>query len=167
MAELVRAGKVRYLGLSEAGADTIRRAHAVHPITALQSEYSLWTRDPEDKVLGVCRELGIGFVPYSPLGRGFLTGQIKSFGRPCGGRLSADCPRFQGENFQRNLDLVSQVSEIAAEKRCTPAQLALAWVLAQGEDIVPIPGTKRRKYLRENVDALDVDAECGRLGAHR
>ena len=156
MAELVRAGKVRYLGLSEAGADTIRRAHAVHPITALQSEYSLWTRDPEDKVLGVCRELGIGFVPYSPLGRGFLTGQIKRFEDLAADDYRRTAPRFQGENFQRNLDLVSQVSEIAAEKRCTPAQLALAWVLAQGEDIVPIPGTKRRKYLRENVDALDV-----------
>jgi aryl-alcohol dehydrogenase-like predicted oxidoreductase len=156
MAELVRAGKVRYLGLSEAGADTIRRAHAVHPITALQSEYSLWTRDPEDKVLGVCRELGIGFVPYSPLGRGFLTGQIKRFEDLAADDYRRTAPRFQGENFQRNLDLVSQVSEIAAEKRCTPAQLALAWVLAQGEHIVPIPGTKRRKYLRENVDALDV-----------
>jgi len=156
MAELVRAGKVRYLGLSEAGADTIRRAHAVHPITALQSEYSLWTRDPEDKVLGVCRELGIGFIPYSPLGRGFLTGQIKRFEDLAADDYRRTAPRFQGENFQRNLDLVSQVSEIAAEKRCTPAQLALAWVLAQGEDIVPIPGTKRRKYLRENVDALDV-----------
>jgi aryl-alcohol dehydrogenase-like predicted oxidoreductase len=156
MAELVRAGKVRYLGLSEAGADTIRRAHAVHPITALQSEYSLWTRDPEDKVLGVCRELGIGFIPYSPLGRGFLTGQIKRFEDLAADDYRRTAPRFQGENFQRNLDLVSQVSEIAAEKRCTPAQLALAWVLAQGEDIVPIPGTKRRKYLRENVDALDM-----------
>jgi aryl-alcohol dehydrogenase-like predicted oxidoreductase len=156
MADLVRTGKVRYLGLSEAGADTVRRAHAVHPITALQSEYSLWTRDPEDKVLGVCRELGIGFVPYSPLGRGFLTGQIKRFEDLAADDYRRTAPRFQGENFQRNLDLVSQVSEIAAEKRCTPAQLALAWVLAQGEDIVPIPGTKRRKYLRENVDALDV-----------
>jgi len=156
MAELVRAGKVRYLGLSEAGADTIRRAHAVHPITALQSEYSLWTRDPEDTVLGVCREIGIGFVPYSPLGRGFLTGQIKRFEDLAADDYRRTAPRFQGENFQRNLDLVSQVSEIAAEKRCTPAQLALAWVLAQGEHIVPIPGTKRRKYLRENVDALHV-----------
>jgi aryl-alcohol dehydrogenase-like predicted oxidoreductase len=156
MAELVRAGKVRYLGLSEAGADTIRQAHAVHPITALQSEYSLWTRDPEDKVLGVCRELGIGFVPYSPLGRGFLTGQIKRFEDLAADDYRRTAPRFQGENFQRNLDLVSQVSEIAEDKLCTPAQLALAWVLAQGEHIVPIPGTKRRKYLRENVDALDV-----------
>jgi aryl-alcohol dehydrogenase-like predicted oxidoreductase len=156
MAELVRTGKVRYLGLSEAGADTIRRAHAVHPITALQSEYSLWTRDPEDEVLGVCRELGVGFVPYSPLGRGFLTGQIKRFEDLAADDYRRTAPRFQGENFQRNLDLVSQVSEVAKEKRCTPAQLALAWVLAQGQDIVPIPGTKRRKYLRENVDALDV-----------
>jgi aryl-alcohol dehydrogenase-like predicted oxidoreductase len=156
MAELVRAGKVRYLGLSEAGAETIRRAHAVHPITALQSEYSLWTRDPEGEVLGICRELGVGFVPYSPLGRGFLTGQIKKFEDLAADDYRRTAPRFQGENFQRNLNLVSQVSEIAREKRCTPAQLALAWVLAQGEDVVPIPGTKRRKYLRENVDALDV-----------
>jgi len=156
MAELVRGGKVRYLGLSEAGADTIRRAHSVHPITALQSEYSLWTRDPEEEVLAVCRELGIGFVPYSPLGRGFLTGQIKSFEDLAEDDYRRTAPRFQGENFQRNLDLVSEVSEIAREKRCTPAQLALAWVLAQGEDIVLIPGTKRRKYLRENMDALDV-----------
>jgi aryl-alcohol dehydrogenase-like predicted oxidoreductase len=157
MSELVREGKVRFLGLSEAGAEMIRRAHAVHPITAVQSEYSLWTRDPEEEVLDVCRELGIGFVPYSPLGRGFLTGQIK---KP--EDLSVDdyrrtTPRFQGENFQRNLDLVTRVGEIAREKHCTPAQLALAWVLAQGNDIVPIPGTKRRKYLQENIGALDVD----------
>jgi aryl-alcohol dehydrogenase-like predicted oxidoreductase len=156
MADLVRAGKVRYLGLSEAGAQTIRRAHAVHPITALQSEYSLWTRDPENEVLLVCRELGIGFVPYSPLGRGFLTGKIQ---KP--EDLSADdyrltTPRFQGDNFQRNLDLVKRVEEVARDKRCTPAQLALAWVLAQGDDIVPIPGTKRRKYLQENVGSLPV-----------
>jgi aryl-alcohol dehydrogenase-like predicted oxidoreductase len=156
MDELVRAGKVRYLGLSEAGADTIRRAHAVHPITALQSEYSLWTRDPEDEVLGVCRELGIGFVPYSPLGRGFLTGQIKRFEDLAADDYRRTAPRFQGDNFQRNLDLVNAVIEMAREKRCTPAQLALAWVLAQGDEVVPIPGTKRRKYLRENVDALDV-----------
>jgi aryl-alcohol dehydrogenase-like predicted oxidoreductase len=156
MAELVRAGKVRYLGLSEAGADTIRRAHAVHPITALQSEYSLWTRDPEGELLGVCRELGIGFVPYSPLGRGFLTGQIKNFEDLAQDDYRRTAPRFQGENFQRNLDLVNQVTEIAREKRCTSAQLALAWVLAQGENVVPIPGTKRRKYLRENVETLDV-----------
>src|SRR6184192_489212 len=156
MAELVRAGKVRYLGLSEAGADTIRRAHAVHPITALQSEYSLWTRDPEDKVLGACRELGIGFVPYSPLGRGFLTGQIKRFEDLPEDDYRRTSPRFQGENFQRNLALVKRVEEIARDKKCTPAQLALAWVLAQGDDMVPIPGTKRRKYLQENVGALDV-----------
>ncbi len=156
MAELVRAGKVRYLGLSEAGAETIRRAHALHPITALQSEYSLWTRDPEDGNLAVCRELGIGFVPYSPLGRGFLTGQIKRFEDLRWDDYRRESPRFQGENFERNLDLVRRVSEIAREKKCTPAQLALAWVLAQGEDIVPIPGTKHRKYLWENIGALDV-----------
>jgi aryl-alcohol dehydrogenase-like predicted oxidoreductase len=156
MAELVRKGKVRYLGLSEAGAETIRRAHAVHPITALQSEYSLWTRDPEKEVLGVCRELGIGLVPYSPLGRGFLTGQIKRFEDLPEDDYRRTSPRFQGENFQRNLALVNRVEEIAREKKCSPAQLVLAWVLAQGNDIVPIPGTKRRKYLQENVGALDV-----------
>jgi aryl-alcohol dehydrogenase-like predicted oxidoreductase len=156
MADLVSKGKVRFLGLSEAGADTIRRAHAVHPITALQSEYSLWTRDPENHVLGVCRELGIGFVPYSPLGRGFLTGQIKRFEDLSEGDYRRTSPRFQGENFQRNLALVKRVEEIAHEKKCTPGQLALAWVLAQGDDIVPIPGTKRRRYLQENVDALGV-----------
>src|SRR6266496_1762595 len=156
MAELVRTGKVRYLGLSEAGADSIRRAHAVHPITALQSEYSLWTRDPEEEVFGVCRELGIGLVPYSPLGRGFLTGQIKRFEDLPEDDYRRTSPRFQGENFQRNLALVKRVEEIAREKKCSPAQLALAWVLAQGNDIVPIPGTKRRKYLQENVGALDV-----------
>src|SRR5436309_5602952 len=157
MAELLRNGKVRFLGLSEAGAETIRRAHAVHPITALQSEYSLWTRDPEAEVLDVCRELGIGFVPYSPLGRGFLTGKIKSPEDLPDEDYRKTTPRFQGENFRRNLDLVKRVEEIAREKRCTSAQLALAWVLAQGEDIVPIPGTKRRKYLQENIGALDVD----------
>ena len=138
MAELVHKGKVRFLGLSEAGAETIRRAHAVHPITALQSEYSLWTRDPEKEVLGVCRELGIGLVPYSPLGRGFLTGQIKRFEDLPEDDYRRSSPRFQGENFQRNLALVKQVEEIAHEKKCTPAQLALAWVLARGDDIVPI-----------------------------
>ncbi len=163
MAELVRDGKVRYLGLSEANAETIRRAHSVHPITAVQSEYSLWTRDPEEGVLGVCRELGIGFVPYSPLGRGFLTGQIKSFEDLPADDYRRTVPRFQGENFQRNLDLVECVSEIAREKNCTPAQLALAWVLAQGENIVPIPGTKRRKYLRENLGALEVTLSIGDL----
>ncbi len=157
MADLVRQGKVRFLGLSEAGADMIRRAHAVHPITALQSEYSLWTRDPEEEVLGVCRELGIGFVPYSPLGRGFLTGKIKKPEDLQEDDFRRTTPRFQGDNFQRNLDLVERVGEIARAKKCTPAQLALAWVLAQGNDIVPIPGTKRRKYLQENVGALDVD----------
>jgi len=156
MADLVHQGKVRFLGLSEAGAETIRRAHAVHPITALQSEYSLWTRDSEKEVLGVCRELGIGFVPYSPLGRGFLTGQIKKREHLPAHDYRHTTPRFQGENFQRNLDLVKRVEEIAREKKCTPAQLALAWVLAQGDDIVPIPGTKRRKYLQENISALDV-----------
>jgi aryl-alcohol dehydrogenase-like predicted oxidoreductase len=157
MAELVRKGKVRFLGLSEAGPETIRRAHAVHPITALQSEYSLWTRDPEAEVLGVCRELGIGFVPYSPLGRGFLTGKIQRPEDLPEEDYRRSTPRFQGDNFQRNLDLVKRVEEIAREKRCTPAQLALAWVLAQSDNIVPIPGTKRRKYLQENVGALDVD----------
>ena len=157
MSELVHAGKVRFLGLSEAGAEAIRRAHAVHPITAVQSEYSLWTRDPEDEVLDVCRELGIGFVPYSPLGRGFLTGQIKKPEDLPTDDYRRTTPRFQAENFQRNLDLVTRVSEIAREKHCTAAQLALAWVLAQGNDIVPIPGTKRRKYLQENIGALDVD----------
>jgi aryl-alcohol dehydrogenase-like predicted oxidoreductase len=157
MAELVRHGKVRFLGLSEASADKIRRAHSVHPITALQSEYSLWTRDPEDEVLNVCRELGIGFVPYSPLGRGFLTGKIQKPEDLPQDDYRRTTPRFQGENFQRNLDLVKKVEEIAREKHCTPAQLALAWVLAQGDDIVPIPGTKRRKYLQENIGALDVN----------
>jgi aryl-alcohol dehydrogenase-like predicted oxidoreductase len=156
MAELVRAGKVRHLGLSEAGPETIRRAHAVHPITALQTEYSLWSRDPEDEILGVCRELGIGFVPYSPLGRGFLTGQIKRTDDFAPDDYRRQSPRFQGENFQKNLDLVARVEEVAKEKRCTSSQLALAWVLAQGEDIVPIFGTKRRKYLEENLRALDV-----------
>ena len=157
MADLVQKGKVRFLGLSEAGAETIRRAHAVHPITALQSEYSLWTRDPEKEVVGACRELGIGFVPYSPLGRGFLTGKIKRFEDLPENDYRRTSPRFQGENFQRNLDLVKRGEEIAREKKCTPAQLALAWVLAQGDDIVPIPGTKHRKYLQENIGALNVD----------
>ncbi len=156
MAELVQAGKVRFLGLSEAGPETIRRAHATHPITALQSEYSLWTRDPEADVLPVCRELGIGFVPYSPLGRGFLTGQIKKPEDLEGSDYRLTTPRFQGENFQRNLELVERVREIAEEKHSTAAQLALAWVLAKGGDIVPIPGTKRRKYLQENIGATEV-----------
>src|SRR6202011_2137134 len=157
MVELVRAGKVRFLGLSEASPENIRRAHAVHPITALQSEYSLWTRDPEEEILPVCRELGIGFVPYSPLGRGFLTGKIQKLEELSDDDYRKTTPRFQGKNFQRNLDLVKRVEEIGREKHCTPAQLALAWVLAQGQHIVPIPGTKRRKYLQENIGALDVD----------
>lgn len=157
MGELVREGKVRYLGLSEAGSETIRRAHATHPVTAVQSEYSLWTRDPEDGVQQTCRELGIGFVPFSPLGRGFLTGQIKRYEDLEEGDYRRTSPRFQGKNFQRNLDLVQRIGEIAREKQCSPAQLALAWVLARGEDIVPIPGTKRRRYLQENLGALDVN----------
>jgi aryl-alcohol dehydrogenase-like predicted oxidoreductase len=156
MAQLVKEGKVRHLGLSEAGPSTLRRAVKVHPIAALQSEYSLWSRDPEKEVLPTCRELGIGFVAYSPLGRGFLTGQIKRFEDFAADDYRRLSPRFQGPNFTKNLDLVRRAEEIAAEKGCTPAQLALAWVLAQGEDIVPIPGTKRRKYLEENVAALDV-----------
>lgn len=156
MAELVQQGKVRFLGLSEAGPQTIRRAHQVHPITALQTEYSLWTRDPEEGILQVCRELGIGFVAYSPLGRGFLTGQIRKFEDLAPDDWRRQNPRFQGENFQKNLDLVERVSQIAAEKGCTPSQLALAWVLAQGQDIVPIPGTKRRSYLEENARAAEI-----------
>ena len=156
MAQLVREGKVRYLGLSEASAVTIRRAHAVHPISALQTEYSLWTRDPEDGVLQTTRELGIAFVAYSPLGRGFLTGQIKRFEDLAEDDYRRHSPRFQGENFQKNLDLVARVEQLAKEKKCTPGQLALAWLLAQGEDIIPIPGTKRRKYLEENIGALNV-----------
>jgi aryl-alcohol dehydrogenase-like predicted oxidoreductase len=157
MARLVEEGKVRYLGLSEAGPQTLHRACAVHPITALQTEYSLWSRDPEDEILATCRELGIGFVAYSPLGRGFLTGQIKRFEDLAEDDYRRLSPRFQGENFQRNLDLVKRIEEIAAEKRCTPAQLALAWVLAQGDDIVPIPGTKHRKYLEQNAGALEIE----------
>ena len=156
MAELVRAGKVRYLGLSEAGPATLRRAAAVHPITALQSEYSLWTRDPETGPLAACRELGIGFVPYSPLGRGFLTGQIRRFEDFAADDLRRNQPRFQGGNFARNLELVQRIGELAGRKNCTPGQLALAWVLAQGEDILPIPGTRRSRNLDENLGALDV-----------
>ncbi len=168
MAGLVRAGKVRHLGLSEAGADTLRRASKVHPIAALQSEYSLWTRDPEEGILATCRELGIGFVAYSPLGRGFLTGQIRRFEDFSADDYRRLSPRFQGENFQRNLDLVQQVGQLAAAKGCTPGQLALAWVLAQGADIIPIPGTKRRTYLDENLGALDVTltpADLARIDA--
>jgi aryl-alcohol dehydrogenase-like predicted oxidoreductase len=157
MAELVKAGKVRYLGLSEASVPTLRRAAKVHPIAALQTEYSLWTRDPESGILAACRELGIGFVAYSPLGRGFLTGQFKKFEDFPEDDYRRHSPRFQGENFQKNLDLVRQVEDMAREKRCTASQLALAWVLAQGPDIVPIPGTKRRKYLEENVGANAVE----------
>ena len=156
MAELVRAGKVRYLGLSEASPRTMRRAHKVHPISALQTEYSLWTRDPEEEILPTCRELGIGFVPYSPLGRGFLTGEFKRFEDLAADDFRRNSPRFQGENFHKNLDLVARIGEIAKEKRASAAQLALAWVLAQGEDIVPIPGTKRRKYLEQNLAAIDI-----------
>ena len=156
MAELVRQGKVRFLGLSEAGSETLRRASRVHPIAAVQSEYSLWSRDPEDGVLATCRELGIGFVAYSPLGRGFLTGQIKRFEDLAPDDYRRFSPRFQGENFERNLALVARVEGLAREKGCTPAQLALAWVLAQGDDVVPIPGTKRRERLEENAAAEDV-----------
>ena len=157
MAELVKEGKIRYIGLSEASANTLRRAVKVHPIAALQTEYSLWTRDPEHEILATCRELSIGFVAYSPLGRGFLTGQFKKFEDLAADDYRRFSPRFQGENFQKNLDLIKEVEEIAREKKCQPSQLALAWVLAQGDDIVPIPGTKRRKYLEENVAAADLN----------
>jgi aryl-alcohol dehydrogenase-like predicted oxidoreductase len=157
MAELVEAGKVRHLGLSEASAETIRRAHAVHPITALQTEYSLWEREPETKVFPVLAELGIGFVPYSPLGRGFLTGQLRSPDDFAADDFRRHSPRFQGENFTRNLQLVDRVKELADEKQCSPAQLALAWLLAQGEHIVPIPGTKKRERLAENLGAAAVE----------
>src|SRR5690606_22342439 len=156
MAELVKAGKVRYLGLSEAAPATIRRAHAVHPISALQTEYSLWSREPEDEILGVVRELGIGFVAYSPLGRGFLSGKIKSPDDFDPDDRRRFFPRFQGENFRKNLEVVERVRQLASEKGCTAAQLALAWVLARGEDIVPIPGTRRRANLEENVAATGV-----------
>ncbi|MFZ0886092.1 MAG: aldo/keto reductase [Candidatus Acidiferrales bacterium] len=156
MSRLVEEGKVRYLGLSEAAAPTIRRAHSTYPITALQSEYSLWSRDPENGVLATCRELGIGLVPYSPLGRGFLTGQIKKFEDLAPDDYRRSSPRFQGDNFQTNLQLVQRIQQMAAEKSCTPAQLALAWVLAQGKDLVPIPGTSKRKNLDENLGALEI-----------
>ncbi len=156
MAELVREGKVRYLGLSEAAPETIRRAHKVHPISALQTEYSLWSRDPEDTILATCRELGIGFVAYSPLGRGMLTGRFQSQEDFPEDDFRRFHPRFEGDNFRRNLDLVAAVEDLASEKGCSPAQLALAWALAQGEDIVPIPGTKHIHYLEENVAALGV-----------
>ncbi|HWZ83807.1 MAG TPA: aldo/keto reductase [Terriglobales bacterium] len=157
LAELVEEGKIRYIGLSEASAATLRRAVKVHPIAALQTEYSLWTRDPEAEILPTCRELGIGFVAYSPLGRGFLTGQFKKFEDLEADDYRRNSPRFQGDNFQKNLDLVKQVELVAREKECEPAQLALAWVLAQGDDVVPIPGTKRRSYLEQNVGALEID----------
>ena len=156
MAQLVQEGKVRYLGLSEASPATIRRAHAVHPITALQTEYSLWSREPEDEIIETVRELGISFVAYSPLGRGFLTGEIKRFEDFADDDYRRLSPRFQGENFTRNLELVGRVQKIAEEKGCTPAQLALAWVLAQGRDVIPIPGTKRRSYLEQNAAAMDL-----------
>jgi len=163
MAELVRQGKVRYLGLSEASPKTIRRAHKIHPISALQSEYSLWERDPEDEILPTVRELGIGFVPYSPLGRGFITGQFKKFEDLPADDFRRFMPRFQGENFQKNLDLVAKIEEIAREKHSTAAQLALAWVLAQGDDVVPIPATNRRKYLEQNLEAINIKLTPGDL----
>jgi aryl-alcohol dehydrogenase-like predicted oxidoreductase len=165
MADLVKAGKVRYLGLSEAGVDTLRRASKVHPIAALQSEYSLWSRDPEDGVLATCRELGIGFVAYSPLGRGFLTGQIKKFEDLAPDDFRRISPRFQGENFAKNMQLVTHLAELARAKGVTAGQLALAWVLAQGDDIVPIPGTKRRSYLEENIAAGEVTLTKDELAA--
>ncbi len=163
LAELVEEGKIRYIGLSEASPETLRRANAVHQITALQTEYSLWSRDPEDEILPTCRELGIGFVAYSPLGRGFLTGAIRSIDDLDNDDYRRNSPRFQGENFQRNLDLVAKVEDLAADKAVTPAQLGLAWVLAQGEDIVPIPGTRRRARLEENAGAVDVELSADDL----
>ena len=168
MADLVRAGKVRHLGMSEAAPATLRRANAVHPITALQTEYSLWSRDVEDEILPTCRELGVGFVAYSPLGRGFLTGRFKSVDDLPADDWRRNNPRFQGENFDRNLDLVRHVEQLAKSKGCTPSQIALAWLLHRGNDIVPIPGTKRVKYLEENVGALDVTltpADMSRIDA--
>lgn len=163
MSELVAAGKVRYLGLSEAAPETIRRAHAVHPISALQTEYSLWSRDVEAEILPTVRALGIGFVPYSPLGRGFLTGQFTKPEDLAEGDSRRAHPRFQGAAFAKNLDLVAAIAEMAAAKRCTPAQLALAWVLAQGDDVVPIPGTKRRSYLEDNLGALEIVLDADAL----
>ena len=163
MAELVRAGKVRYLGLSEAAPATIRKAHAVHPISALQTEYSLWSRDPEDEILPTVRSLGIGFVAYSPLGRGFLTGRFKTLEDLDGNDFRRRSPRFQGENFQKNLDLVAGIEQLAAQKQVTPSQLALAWVLSRGEDIVPIPGTKHVRFLEENARAADVQLSADEL----
>ena len=163
MSRLVEAGRVRCLGLSEAAPETIRRAHKVWPISALQTEYSLWSRDPEDELIPLCRELGITFVPYSPLGRGFLTGRFKSPGDLAPGDWRRNQPRFQGENFQRNLDLVHRIEDMAAEKGCKPSQLALAWVLAQGEDLVPIPGSSRRAHLEENLAAVEISLAAGEL----
>jgi len=157
MAELIGAGKVHYLGLSEAAPATIRRAHATHPISALQTEYSLWSRDPEDEILPLCRELGIGFVAYSPLGRGFLTGRFRTIDDLPADDYRRQSPRFQGDNFARNLDLVERIEEMATAKKVTPSQLALAWLLHQGDDVVPIPGTKRRKYLEENAVAATIE----------
>jgi aryl-alcohol dehydrogenase-like predicted oxidoreductase len=165
LTDLVRQGKVRYLGLSEVGPETLERACKVHPIAALQSEYSLWSRDPEEGVLDACRRLGVGFVAYSPLGRGFLTGQIKRFEDLAPDDYRRMTPRFQGENFQKNLDLVAKIEAMAKEKGCTPAQLALAWVLARGKDIVGIPGTKRRKYLEDNLGAVNVKLSAQDLSA--
>ncbi|HYW09382.1 MAG TPA: aldo/keto reductase [Longimicrobium sp.] len=163
MSRLVEAGKVRFLGLSEAGPETIRRAHSTHPISALQTEYSLWSRDPEDEILPTVRELGIGFVPYSPLGRGFLTGKYRSIDDFEEGDFRRASPRFQGENFGRNLELVARIEELARVRGCTASQLALAWVLARGSDLAPIPGTKRRSYLEENLGALDVSLSADDL----
>jgi aryl-alcohol dehydrogenase-like predicted oxidoreductase len=163
MAELVRAGKVHHLGLSEAAPATIRRAHATHPISALQTEYSLWSRDPEDEILPVCRELGIGFVAYSPLGRGFLTGRFRTIEDLPADDYRRHSPRFQGENFGRNLELVQRIEEMAGEKKVTPSQLALAWLLHRGDDVVPIPGTKRRKYLEENAAAAEIELSAADL----
>lgn len=165
MSRLVEQGKVRFLGLSEAAPETLRRAQAVHPISALQSEYSLWSRDPEDEILAVCRELGVGFVAYSPLGRGFLSGRIKRFDDLDADDYRRHSPRFQGANFTRNLDLVERIEKLAAEKGCTPGQLALAWVLAQGDDIVPIPGTTKRSHLEENFAAVDIELNDDELAA--
>lgn len=163
MARLIEQGKVRWLGLSEAAPETIRRAYATHPIAALQSEYSLWSRDPEDEILAVCHELGIGFVAYSPLGRGFLTGQFQKFEDIPENDYRRHAPRFQGENFEKNLKLVERIKEIAAQKGCTPAQLALAWVLSRGENVIPIPGTKRRAYLDQNLGALEIPISAAEL----
>ncbi len=163
MSRLVEEGKVRFLGLSEASATTLKKAHTVHPISALQTEYSLWSRDVEDEILPVCKELGIGFVPYSPLGRGFLTGQIKRFEDLAPDDYRRNSPRFQGENFEKNLELVTRIESLAQAKGCTPSQLALAWLLAQGENIVPIPGTKRRNYLEENVGAVSLSLSSADL----